>query len=104
MGREGWEFDEDGQGAITNVIQGLGTTSAFTPAAYSASLINDLLLQSGLTMADIEVRLKRAQNIAGTTSSDRVDVSGTQVLQHANAGPRGYYRTRVPYCAGHVAL
>jgi autotransporter-associated beta strand protein len=66
-GREGWEFDADGQGAITNVYQGLETTNAFAPAVYSEAVINELLAQSGVTMADIEVRIKRAADIDGLT-------------------------------------
>src|SRR5262249_3762111 len=42
-GREGWEFDTDGQGAVSSVNQNLGTPSAFVPAAYSDAIVNDLL-------------------------------------------------------------
>ncbi|MFT5125672.1 MAG: autotransporter-associated beta strand protein, partial [Verrucomicrobiales bacterium] len=65
-GREGWEFDNDGQGAIADLGQGLGTTNAFAPAAYRASIINDLLSQAGMTPRDLEIRIKRAMDPAGT--------------------------------------
>lgn len=65
-GREGWEFDEDGQGNIESVISGLGTKEAFAPAAYSSDVINGLLQQSGVSLDDVEIRIKRASNTTGT--------------------------------------
>ncbi|ADB17731.1 autotransporter-associated beta strand repeat protein [Pirellula staleyi DSM 6068] len=65
-GRNGWEFDNDGQQVAAAVNSGLGTNAAFAPAAYSASLINDILGQSGLSMSNVEVRIRRAQDAAGT--------------------------------------
>lgn len=65
-GRQGWEFDTDGQGLVTNVNQNLGTPAAFAPALYSDAIINDLLLQSGFNPTNAEVRIRRAANALGT--------------------------------------
>ena len=59
-GREGWQFDTDGQGAVDDVNQNLGTSAAFSPALYSDAIINDLISASGTDMTDIEVLLRRA--------------------------------------------
>ena len=69
-GREDWEFDADGQGNRDDVIKGLGTSAAFDPAAYDPSIINDLIAQSGLNLTDVEIRLRRASNVAGTEYQD----------------------------------
>ncbi len=66
-GREGWEFDDDGQGLAGDVVAGLGTTNAFAPAAYSAALINDLLAASALDTSDLVIRIKRARDPAGAS-------------------------------------
>jgi flagellin-like hook-associated protein FlgL len=65
-GREDWEFDADGQGNRDDVITGLGTSAAFQPAAYDPQIINDLLTNAGLSLTDVEIRLKRAANVMGT--------------------------------------
>ncbi|PQJ27587.1 hypothetical protein [Rubritalea profundi] len=62
-GREGWEFDTDGQGAVGDVSQNVGTTAAFAPKCYSDAIIIDLLSQRGDTsMANVEMRLSRASD------------------------------------------
>ena len=38
-GRQGWEFDRDGQGAVGDVSTNVGTTAAFAPAAYSDAIV-----------------------------------------------------------------
>lgn len=65
-GREGWEFDEDGQGTNAQVAQNLGTTAAFAPAAYSSAIINDLITSAGADLTGIEIRIRRAANTTGT--------------------------------------
>ena len=65
-GREGWEFDADGQGAVSAVSQNVGTTAAFAPAAYSDALVNALLAQAGTNMTGVELRHRRAANTGGT--------------------------------------
>ena len=68
-GREGWEFDTDGQGSVNDVSQNIGTAAAFAPACYSDAIINDLLNQAGITnMSNLEVRLARASNTSGMTN------------------------------------
>ena len=65
-GRDGWQFDDtDGQGSDSDVSRNLRTPAAFTPACYSDAIVNDLLLQAGLTMKDVEVRISRASSIDG---------------------------------------
>jgi autotransporter-associated beta strand protein/VCBS repeat-containing protein len=71
-GRQGWEFDADGQGAVADVNQNLGTPDAFVPAAYSDAIINDLIAASGLDLTDVEIRLKRAADPTGTTYQEAV--------------------------------
>ncbi|MFT5412587.1 MAG: hypothetical protein ACI9NC_005336, partial [Verrucomicrobiales bacterium] len=67
-GREGWEFDNDGQGlpADVGVRANLGTTSAFVPSLYSDAIINELLTNSGFDLTEVEIRLSRASDAAGT--------------------------------------
>jgi len=59
-GREGWEFDADGQGTADDVSQDLRTPNAFSPACYSNAIVNDLLSQAGWNMANVTMRLSRA--------------------------------------------
>ncbi len=66
-GREGWEFDADGQATNADVISNLGTTAAFPPAAYSNAIINDLITNAGINLTNVEIRIKRAANISGTS-------------------------------------
>ena len=66
-GREGWDFDTDGEGAFGDVISNLGTSGAFAPAAYSDSFINDVIATSGGDLTDVETRIKRAADTAGNT-------------------------------------
>lgn len=65
-GREGWSFDQNGQGSRGDVIKDLGTVDAFDPKAYDGETINALLREAGLKMSDIEFRVKRAENRTGT--------------------------------------
>jgi hypothetical protein len=66
-GRNNWEFDTDGQGSANDVSQDLGTTNAFAPAAYSDTIVNDLLSQASLTFpSNVTMRVMRATSIDGT--------------------------------------
>jgi len=65
-GREGWEFDTDGQGNVADVCQNLRTTAAFVPACYSDVIVNDLLTQAGMSMGSVTMRLSRASTTDGT--------------------------------------
>ncbi|MFT5041018.1 MAG: hypothetical protein ACI8TX_001989 [Hyphomicrobiaceae bacterium] len=69
-GRDGWEFDTDGQGSVRDVITGLGTPDAFSPAMYSDDLINALLDASGVDLTEVEIRISRAANPEGTAYSE----------------------------------
>ncbi len=69
-GREGWQFDTDGQGNVADVNQGLGTPQAFAPAVYSDAMINDLITSAGLSLEDVEIRIKRAEDTTGTAYQD----------------------------------
>ena len=55
-GREGWQFDTDGQGMVASVSQNLGTSSAFAPALYRDAIVNDLISSSGTDMTDVVLR------------------------------------------------
>ena len=71
-GRNGWQFDTDGQGgsggngvgALNGT--GLGTTTVFSPALYSDSIVNSLIGNSSSDMTGVEIRLRRASNVNGT--------------------------------------
>ena len=65
-GREGWTFDQFGQGDPASVSTGLGTPAAFAPAAYDAQTITSLMREASADMSNIEIRIKRAENLAGT--------------------------------------
>ena len=71
-GREGWQFDHDGQGTAAEVSDPstLGTTAAFAPAIYSDAVINELITRSGANLTDIEIRIKRAANPQGISYSE----------------------------------
>ena len=68
-GREGWEFDVDGQGDIESVADRsiLGTKDAFSPSMYPDALINEFISRSGSDLTDVEIRLKRAGNPLGSS-------------------------------------
>ncbi len=65
-GREGWEFDTNGQGNIADLFAGLGTNAAFDPVAYDDAFVNNLMAELGQDLTDTDIRIKRAANIAGT--------------------------------------
>ena len=69
-GRDGWEFDNDGQGSVEDVITGLGTPGAFSPAMYSDDEINALLDASGVDLTEVEIRISRAADPEGTAYSE----------------------------------
>ena len=79
-GRENWEFDTDGQGgagaAASSVLNGadLGTVAAFAPAMYTDAVINELIANSagGVDLTDVEIRLRRATDQAGTNPYQEV--------------------------------
>ena len=64
-GRNGWQFDNDGQGAVSAVSQNLGTPAAFAPAMYSNAIVNDLIGNSGTDLTDVEIRIRRAADSGG---------------------------------------
>ena len=66
-GREGWDMDSDGQGNIAALNQGLGSGAAFSPVALGDTVVNELLVQSGINNTNVEIRLRRATDTVGTT-------------------------------------
>ena len=64
-GRQGWQFDTDGQGSADDVSRDLRTAAAFSPVCYSDAIVNDLLTQAGQTMSTVEMRLSRATTTDG---------------------------------------
>ena len=88
-GREGWEFDTDGQQTPAAVGTGVGTSAAFAPAAFSDAIVQDLLTQSGFNASQVEMRIMRATNATGTTYQDarwRNFPSPSWTLQFSNPG------------------
>ena len=69
-GRVDWTWNSGGQGSAADVNKDLGTPAAFQPATYSAAAINKLIAASGADLTDVEIRLKRAANAAGSSYSD----------------------------------
>ena len=65
-GREGWDFDTDGDGAPGDVSQNLKSVAGFPPAHFSDAIVNDLLSQAGLDMSSVELRVMRASDTTGT--------------------------------------
>jgi flagellin-like hook-associated protein FlgL len=65
-GREGWSFEQEGQGNRDEVSKNLGTSAAFDPKVLDATTINELLREAGVTMDQVEIRIKRAENLSGT--------------------------------------
>lgn len=84
-GREGWEFDTDGQGNIADVSQNIGTPAAFAPACYSDAIVNDLLSQVGKTMQDVVIRLSRASTQDGTGEYQDIRWSGFNPAENGDA-------------------
>jgi hypothetical protein len=69
-GRQGWQFDTDGQGTNADVIANLGTSSAFSPAAYSNAIVSDFITNAGINLTGAEIWIKRAANTGGTSFQD----------------------------------
>ena len=71
-GRNGWEFDADGQGALTDIgnTSALGTSAAFAPAMYNETIIQDLITNAGTDLTGVEIRIRRAADIGGTAYSE----------------------------------
>ena len=67
-GRNGWEFDADGQGSAADLGSqaALGTSAAFSPALYSDSIVNELISNSGIDLRTVAIRLRRAGDVDGT--------------------------------------
>jgi len=93
-GREGWEFDADGPGgAVADVSQNLGTTAAFTPTAYTDTLVNDLITDAGVDLTDMVIRLHRATNTTGTSTYQEARWTPTSQASWTwdlDAGSSGY--------------
>lgn len=71
-GRNGWEFDADGQGSLDEVGDPdlLGTSAAFTPAMYREETIQSLITNAGADLTGVEIRIRRAANVEGTVFSE----------------------------------
>ena len=66
-GRSGWSFTPSGPGGDPSAVNDdLGTSAAFSPAALTDTMLNDLITSSGIDMTNIEIRLKRAGDTSGT--------------------------------------
>lgn len=67
-GREGWEFDTNGQGTSAQVSTNVGVAAGFAPAALSDVVVNDLLAQSGINNTGAAFRIRRATDTTGATA------------------------------------
>lgn len=65
-GREGWEFDADGQATNADVRNNLGVVAGFSPAAYEDAIINDLITNAAIDLTGVEIRINRAADTTGT--------------------------------------
>jgi len=67
-GRNGWEFDSDGQGDLAEVGDSalLGTSAAFAPAMYNEAIMQNLITTAGADLTGVEMRIRRATNVDGT--------------------------------------
>jgi hypothetical protein len=65
-GRDGWDFDTDGQGVPGEVSLNVGTTSAFPPKAFSDAIVNDLFTQASMGLSSVTLRVSRASSTDGT--------------------------------------
>jgi hypothetical protein len=68
-GREGWSWSDAGRGTAAQVGQNLGTSAAFSPTYLSAADIQALidLSPGALDLRHVEVRLRRAADISGSS-------------------------------------
>lgn len=94
-GRDGWEFDNDGQGSPAEVGDSsvLGTPDAFAPALYSDAIINELIDNAGVDLTGVEIRIRRAGDSAGTAPYQEArwrPVSQTVWTGDLDADPAGY--------------
>jgi hypothetical protein len=60
-GREGWDFDSNGQATNADVPSNLGVV-----AAYEDAIINDIITNAAIDLTGVEIRLHRAADITGT--------------------------------------
>ncbi|MCU0662280.1 MAG: hypothetical protein MUC50_08135 [Myxococcota bacterium] len=66
-GREGWAWTEAGKGDPATLSVGLGTPAAFQPAYLSASIIQELIDNTGGDLYDVETRVRRAAAMDGSS-------------------------------------
>ncbi len=69
-GRDGWKFENGGQGSPASVRTNVDGPAAFAPAALSTATINDLLDNQPLSTLTDGIRIQRSTNAAGTSSQD----------------------------------
>lgn len=65
-GREGWNWNDNGQGVASDIYTDTNSTSAFSPDYYNSTYIDELLNNEDLDTQVDGVRLRRALNTAGT--------------------------------------
>lgn len=65
-GREGWEFDANGQGTNAGVAANLGVATGFSPNAYEDAIVNDLITNAAIDLTGVEILIRRAANTTGT--------------------------------------
>lgn len=65
-GREGWAWTNAGRGTASDIINDFTSPSAFTPAYYSSTFIDNLLNDSDVSSLNSGVRLRRANETDGS--------------------------------------
>src|ERR687885_1432925 len=65
-GRQGWDFTAEGQGTAATVSTTVTGTAAFAPAHLTNDLVNALLDNTSPSSLDDGLRVRRAENAAGT--------------------------------------
>lgn len=90
-GRNGWEFDNDGQGAVGDVgaTGSLRAPAGFAPALYSDAIINDLIGSSGIDFTNVEIRIRRAADSAGLQPYQEVRWRSTSLTSWAGTFDAG---------------
>ncbi|HEX2577166.1 MAG TPA: fibrinogen-like YCDxxxxGGGW domain-containing protein, partial [Aquihabitans sp.] len=86
-GRNGWNFNPNGQGSPATVAATIDGPAAFAPAALSTETIDDLIDHGDLAALPDGIRLARATNTAGTARQDyRLFTTGRKWTWNLAAG------------------
>jgi hypothetical protein len=65
-GREGWEFDSNGQGTNAGVAANLSVVAGFSPNVYEDAIVNDLITNAATNLTGVEILINRAADVTAT--------------------------------------